>query len=218
MKVQPLLGSLRHHTAESTCCSLWSARSFQEPPPTPLPPLILFILSFDSSVHPNIHLYVLSHFNHIQLFATLWTVALGYSQAALSLDSPGKNTGVGNHSLLQGIFLTHGWNLHCRQILYHLNHQGTQFTPLKICIMCVDYISAIDHTRRNRKNHFLPSWCLQTRENDIKQLTTHWLKLSKFPFIYQHHTKTIELFSHVCWKMKTTEGNEKILNLVLKQN
>ena len=27
-------------------------------------------------------------------------------------DSPGKNTGVGCHALLQGIFLTQGWNLH----------------------------------------------------------------------------------------------------------
>ena len=32
------------------------------------------------------------------------------------------------HSLLQGIFLTQGSNLsllHCRQILYHLRHQGS---------------------------------------------------------------------------------------------
>ena len=43
-------------------------------------------------------------------------------------NSPGKKTGVGSHSLLQGIFLTQGMNqglLHCRQILYHLNHQGS---------------------------------------------------------------------------------------------
>ena len=35
-------------------------------------------------------------------------------------DSPGKNIGRGSHSLLQGIFLTQGWNLgilHCRQII-----------------------------------------------------------------------------------------------------
>ena len=40
-------------------------------------------------------------------------------------DSPGKNTGVGSHFLLQGIFLTQGLNpglLLCRQILYHLSH------------------------------------------------------------------------------------------------
>ena len=44
-------------------------------------------------------------------------------------DSPGKNTGVVFHSLLQGIFPTQGSNpglLHCRQILYHLSHQRRQ--------------------------------------------------------------------------------------------
>ena len=43
-------------------------------------------------------------------------------------NSPCKNTGVGYHVLLQGIFLTQGLNLglpHCRQILYHLSHQGS---------------------------------------------------------------------------------------------
>ena len=43
-------------------------------------------------------------------------------------DSPGKNTGVGCHSLLQGIFRTQGSNQHllpCRWIPYHLSHQGS---------------------------------------------------------------------------------------------
>ena len=42
--------------------------------------------------------------------------------------SPGKNTGVDCHALLQGIFPTQGSNpdlLHCRQILYRLSHQQT---------------------------------------------------------------------------------------------
>ena len=40
-------------------------------------------------------------------------------------NSPGKNTGVGCHFLLQRIFQTEGSNLmHCRQILYHLSPQG----------------------------------------------------------------------------------------------
>ena len=41
-------------------------------------------------------------------------------------NPPGKNTGVGCHSLLQGILLTQGRYpdlLHCRQILYCLSHQ-----------------------------------------------------------------------------------------------
>ena len=43
-------------------------------------------------------------------------------------DSPDKNTGVGCHALLQGIFPTQGSNPdlpHCRQILYPLSHQGS---------------------------------------------------------------------------------------------
>ena len=43
-------------------------------------------------------------------------------------NSPGQNTGVGSHSLLQGIFSTQGLNwgvLHCRQILYQLSHKGS---------------------------------------------------------------------------------------------
>ena len=46
-------------------------------------------------------------------------------------DSPGKNTGVGCHGLLQGIFLTQGVNPglpHCRQILYCLSYQGSLFS------------------------------------------------------------------------------------------
>ena len=42
-------------------------------------------------------------------------------------DSPGKNTGVGCHALLQGIFPTQGSNLgllQCRQILYCLSQQS----------------------------------------------------------------------------------------------
>jgi len=42
-------------------------------------------------------------------------------------DSPGKNTGVVSHSLLQATFSIQGSKLgllHCRQILYHLSLQG----------------------------------------------------------------------------------------------
>ena len=47
-------------------------------------------------------------------------------------NSPDKNSGVGNHSLLQGIFQTQGSNLgllHYRKILYHLSHQGSPERP-----------------------------------------------------------------------------------------
>ena len=47
-------------------------------------------------------------------------------------DSLGKNTWVGCQFLLQGIFPTQESNPglpHCRQILYHLNHEGSHLVP-----------------------------------------------------------------------------------------
>ena len=62
-------------------------------------------LSFAFNCHPVLATVVLSG---VQLFVmTLWTVAY---QASLSMDSPGKSTGVGSCSLLQGIFPTQGLN------------------------------------------------------------------------------------------------------------
>ena len=52
---------------------------------------------------------MLSCFSFVWLFATQWTIA---PQDPLSRDSPGKNTGVSSHFLLQGIFLTQRWNPH----------------------------------------------------------------------------------------------------------
>jgi len=63
--------------------------------------------------------WVLSHFSHVQLFATQQTIAC---QAPLSMGFSRQNTGVGYHSLLQGIFLMTGWNLGlvwCRWIVYY---------------------------------------------------------------------------------------------------
>ena len=70
--------------------------------------------------------------SRVQLFATPWTVA---HQAPSPWDSPGKNTAVDCHFLLQGIFPTQGSNLHllcllhCRQILYLLSHHGSLRNP-----------------------------------------------------------------------------------------
>ena len=45
-------------------------------------------------------------------------------------NSPGQNTEMGSHSLLQGIFPTQGSNqglLHCRWTLYQLSYQGSPY-------------------------------------------------------------------------------------------
>ena len=56
-----------------------------------------------------------SHFSHVWLFVTLWTIAC---QALLSMRFSSKNTGVGCHFLLWGIFPTQGSNL-CLLCLLH---------------------------------------------------------------------------------------------------
>ena len=58
---------------------------------------------------------------------------------SLLCEPPGKpkNTGVGSLSLLQGIFLAQESNLgllHCRQVLYKLNYQGSPDFILGFCI------------------------------------------------------------------------------------
>ena len=67
-------------------------------------------------IHTYMCASMLRHFSCVQLFATPWTVAC---QAPLSTgDSPGKNTGVGCHALLQGSFPTQGSNLHLLCLLH----------------------------------------------------------------------------------------------------
>ena len=57
---------------------------------------------------------VLSCFSRVQLFATQWIVAYLFCP----WNSPGKNTGMGCHALLQGIFPTQGLN-QCSLCLLH---------------------------------------------------------------------------------------------------
>ena len=83
------------------------------PPPLLLPllELRLAVLCRDSitkqgnSVGRWVNPTVLSH---VQLFSTPWTVG---HQVPLSIGFPGKTTGVSCHFLLEGIFLTQGFNL-----------------------------------------------------------------------------------------------------------
>ena len=94
------------------------------------------------------HACMLSHFSCVQLCVTPWTTAhqvpwsKGFSRqeywSGLPFPSPlGRNTGVDNQSLLQGISPTQGLNpclLHCRWILYRLNHQGSPLVNEKTSV------------------------------------------------------------------------------------
>ena len=81
--------------------------------------------------------------------------------------SPGQNTRVGSHSLLQGIFPTQGSNPglpHCRQSLYQLSHQGS---PRKLEWVAYPFASGSSRPRHRTgvscmAGGFFTSWA--TRE------------------------------------------------------
>ena len=82
-------------------------------------------------------------------------------------DFSGKNTGVSCHFFLQGIFLTRVPNprllclLHCKQILYHLSHQG-----INIIYMSIIWTGL-----------FWKDWCWDWNSNTLAtscEELTHW--------------------------------------------
>ena len=90
---------------------------------------------------------------------------------------PGKNTGVGCHFLLQEIFPTQGLNPglpHCRQMLYHLSHQGSHImviynwsTNVCMCMFIYSHINYRHGTSRNSKMRFQPCYILSGRNYRI---------------------------------------------------
>ena len=93
-------------------------------------------------------------------------------------DSPGKNTGVGSHAFLQGIFPTQGSNpglLHCRWIRYCLSHQGSPWalgTP-------INYKNSYLYITWPSRSHKLlgvphPPGCTSSLRKAWKELTGGW--------------------------------------------
>ena len=66
-------------------------------------------------------------FSRVWLFATPWT----------PWNSPGRDTGVGSRSLLQGIFPTQGLNPclpHCKWMFYPLSQQGSPLSSGNVLV------------------------------------------------------------------------------------
>ena len=70
-------------------------------------------------------------------FLSLSHVTFFANQAPLFMEISGKNNRMGCHFLLQGIFPIQGLNLyllcllHCRQILYPLDHWGSPYHSMR---------------------------------------------------------------------------------------
>ena len=81
------------------------------------------------SIQNSVHTYACKHAKVLQPCPTLCDPMIcSLSGSSVHGNSPDKNTGVGCHALLQGIFPSQKLNpgiLHGKQILYHLSHQGS---------------------------------------------------------------------------------------------
>ena len=102
-------------------------------------------------------------------------------------DFPGKSTGVGCHFLLQGLFMTQGSNpgfLHCRQIFYHLSHEGSPINQPTTVFLPAEF-------HGQRRAWRLQSMAWQTVRHDWA--TTH--NNNTF-LIYLHHLTWCEFLIH----------------------
>ena len=109
-----------------------------------------------------------------QLCPTLWD-PIDWAGSSVHGDPPGKNSGVGCHALLQGIFLTQGSNPglpHCRRILYYLSHQGT--TGLHPSPLIDPQLESFQLKKPKQTKHLQPQYpcscCLLTRACSLSLL------------------------------------------------
>ena len=90
----------------------------------------------------------------------------------------GKNTGMGCHFLLQGIFPTQESNPglpHCRQTLYHLSHQGTNLGTNFIQRILLSFSSKRYHFKYVRSSNM--PLCLEVGPSSTVAL--------RFPFTFR---------------------------------
>ena len=149
-------------------------------------------MKWKSTVFPNQNALQL-HFGecvserHSAMSNPLWTHGLLPIRLLCLWDFPCKNTGVGCHSLLQGLFLTQGSNLgfpHYRQILYQLGHLGSPhfgechfkcFLSVCLCIYPPLYMHAHTLTHTHHK-----LWCIWWQVGE-KSIEICWFKWWRGP-------------------------------------
>ena len=112
-------------------------------------------------------------------------------------DSPGKNTGVGCHALLQGIFPIQGSNPglpHCRWILYQLSHQGS---PIEHNFYFVLQFSSVQFSCSVVSDSLRPHELQHARPPCPSPTPRVFLIIVKILLIYKNFTKAYTLMQ---WK------------------
>ena len=109
-------------------------------------------------------------------------------------NSPGKNTGVGCHPLLQSNFPSQGSNpglLHCRQILYHLSYREV---PASLLLLS-PYISALSGAHPCVK-------CPLDLSNFLEEISSlsHYFVFLYFLALFTYKKAFLSLFA-ILWKL-----------------
>ena len=88
--------------------------------------------------------------SHSVMSNSLWFHGLKPTRLLYPWNFPGKNIGMGSHSLLERIFQTQGLNpglLHCRWILYHLSHMNPFQVPPMELFSPFSSVQSLSHVR-----------------------------------------------------------------------
>ena len=94
--------------------------------------------------------------SHVRLFATLWTAA---HQASLSIDCPGKDTGVGCHFLLQGewgcgwALIWYDWCPYEQGKLGHRHTRGEPHLKMRVMLLTTRNANIASHHQKLGESH-----------------------------------------------------------------
>ena len=114
--------------------------------------------------------------------------------SSVAWNSPGKNTGVHCHALLQGIFPTQESNpglLHCRWILYCLIHQGCHLSRGISIKLILERLPRLLDELESSKNRGKELSQTQLQQPEFFSLNFGHLESRDYDFIHTHtHTHT----------------------------
>ena len=133
-------------------------------------------------VYIYIYIYIHESLSHVQLFATSWIAAhqvplsIKFSRQEFWSRLPFPSSGDLPH---QGLKLG---LLHCRQILYHLSHQGSARAHVCVCVcvcVCVSECKRIES--RDSKRYFCTHVELTLVMKSCLTLVTPWTVAHQAP-------------------------------------
>ena len=140
--------------------------------------------------------------------------------------SPGKNTGVGSPSLLQGIFPALGLNLgllYCRQILYHLSHQGSSlacsiltYAPLPKLPKLIQFLLALNkwhlESLSSKESQLYKTHAEKCQyQHEIQRTSKHWVTILLSMIKYKKAEFLFLFLKSSLWGSQWIEASKRII-------